>query len=113
MYFVNMKVWLKSLLLVITLSVYIALGSYAFILMEKDHHLRGQRELRARVRSFIANHSECGVDAMVTRELFRDIEAVWGYRRNLLANPDSPVWDLWTIQNAYVFCYTVVTTMGE
>ncbi|XP_038066261.1 potassium channel subfamily K member 1-like [Patiria miniata] len=107
-----MKVWVKSILLVITLSVYIALGSLAFVLIERDSSVAGQRVLRAQVKRFIANHSEC-VDAEAMRSLWQDIQTVWS--RSVLHLPvkaGGPWRDTWRIQNAYVFCYTVVTTMG-
>ncbi|XP_071806538.1 potassium channel subfamily K member 2-like [Asterias amurensis] len=109
-----MKAWKKISILTVTLCVYIVLGGVLFIHLEEEQSREAQVQFIDFVQNFLANNSECGLNIDATRQLIQEIETATTDRVSTImyGSPAGVVKEVWSLQNAVVLCFTIVTTMG-
>ena len=110
-----MKAWKKISILTVTLCLYIVLGGVLFIHLEEEQSREAQVQFIDFVQNFLANNSECGLNIDATRQLIQEIETATTDRVSSIVygSPAGVAKEVWSLQNAVVLCFTIVTTMGE
>ncbi|XP_038074264.1 potassium channel subfamily K member 4-like [Patiria miniata] len=107
-----MKLWQKSLVLILALFLYLFLGALVFRFLEVGANEAAQRVFLDEVEAFLDNHTCVSEEDL--RELFRAVEtALLSGAFKLDSDPtndqDLVVWDM---PSAVFFTTTVVTTIG-
>ncbi|XP_071806749.1 potassium channel subfamily K member 2-like [Asterias amurensis] len=109
-----MKAWKKISVLSVIVCLYIVIGGVVFMYLEQGESQRAQAEFVDFVKKFLANNSECGINTNATKQLLRDFEIA---RLNHVevgfgGHPAKVRQQVWSLQNAVVLCFTIITTMG-
>ncbi|XP_022103809.1 potassium channel subfamily K member 16-like [Acanthaster planci] len=107
-----MKLWQKSLVLMLALFIYLLLGAVVFRFLELGANEEAQLVFLGEVEDFLENHTCVSADDL--RELFQAVEtALLSGAFKLDSDPtndrDLVVWDM---PGAVFFTTTVVTTIG-
>ncbi|XP_033641646.1 potassium channel subfamily K member 2-like [Asterias rubens] len=108
-----MKAWTKISILSVILCLYIVIGGVVFMYLEQGESTRAQAELFDFVKKFLANNSECGIDINATKRMLKDLEiARLNHADITFGGHPAEMMQVWSLQNAVVLCFTIVTTMG-
>ena len=82
--------------------------------LEQGESTRAQAELFDFVKKFLANNSECGIDINATKRMLKDLEiARLNHADITFGGHPAEMMQVWSLQNAVVLCFTIVTTMGK
>ena len=108
-----MKLWKKSVVLIIALFIYLFLGALIFKILESHSNELAQQNFLDAIQDFLDNHTCVSQDEL--RGLFEAVEkALRGGAFKIDNDPDNDdnlvVWDF---PGAVFFTTTVVTTIGK